>query len=144
MRVSELRELFPADEEKLGALILQQVRICLYVSEEKIRAVVKRDEVLGCVVAAIKRSRNLLLEEILDAALLHRSECATKEKTVRAWHKQALRERFPEQRSGLAAASTALEQRIARFALVELALHRLRRVEAADVDISWGGLGHDV
>src|SRR6516165_8619357 len=118
------------------------IGIRLHVPEEKIRAVVKRDEVLGCVVASIKRSRNLFLEEILDAALLHRCEGATKQKAVRAWHKQALRDCFPEQRSGLAAAA-ALEQRIAGFGRVEFPLYRLRRVEAADVDISWGGLGHD-
>jgi hypothetical protein len=42
-------------------------------------AVVKRDDVLGGVVAAIKRSGNLLLKEILDAAFLHRSKCAANE-----------------------------------------------------------------
>jgi hypothetical protein len=68
LAVGELRELFPADEQKLRALVLQQVRVGLHVPEEKIRAVVKRDDVLGCVVAAIERSRNLFLEEVLDAA----------------------------------------------------------------------------
>src|SRR6516162_11864029 len=80
LAVGELRELLPADEKKLGALVLQQIRICLHMPEEKIRAVVKRDHVLGRVVSAIKRARNLLLEEVLDAPFLHRSECATEQK----------------------------------------------------------------
>ncbi len=50
---------------------------------------------------------------------------------IRAWHEQALRDRFPEQRSRLAAAPTSLKQRIASFGLVEFPLHRLRCVEAA-------------
>jgi hypothetical protein len=74
-----LCEFFPANEQKLGALVLQQVRVCFHVPEEKIRAIVKRDDVLGCVVAAVKRSGNLLLEEILDAAFLHRREGSTKQ-----------------------------------------------------------------
>src|SRR5215469_1841737 len=142
LRIRELRELLPADEEKFGALVLEQIRVCLHVPEEEIRAVAKRDDVLGRVVSAVKRSGNLLLEEILDAALLHRSECATKQEAVRARHMQALRDRLPEQRSGLATAAAALEQRIPSFRRVEFPLHRLRCVEAADVDISWGGPGH--
>jgi hypothetical protein len=144
LRVSELRELFPADEQKLRALVLQQVSVCLYVSKEKIRAVVERDDVLGRVVPAVKRSGNLLLEQILDPAFLHRRECATKQKAVRAWYQQALRDRFPEQRGRLPAAAAALEQGIAGLGRMEFPLYRLRRVEAADVDISWGGLRHAV
>ena len=87
LAVGELCELFPADEEELGALVLQQIGVRLHVPEEKIRAVVERDDVLGRVVPAIERSGNLLLEEILDAAFLHRSEGSTKEKAVRARHK---------------------------------------------------------
>ena len=66
--VGELREFLPSDEEELRALILQKIGVRLHVPEEQIRAVVERDDVLGCVVAAIKRSGNLLLEKILDPA----------------------------------------------------------------------------
>jgi hypothetical protein len=142
LAIRKLREFLPANKEELGALVLEKIGVRLHVPEEKIRAVVERDDVLGRVVSAIKRSGNLLLEEILDAALLHRRESSTKQKAVRARHNQALRDRFPKQRSGLAAAASALEQGIARFGRVEFTLDRLRRVEAADVDISWGAPGH--
>jgi len=136
LAVGKLGELFPADEKKLGALVLQQVCVRLHVPEEEIRAVVERDDVFRCVVAAIERSGNLLLEEILDPPFLHCSEGATKQEAVRAWHEQALRDRFPEQRSGLAAAAPTLKQRVAGFGRVKFRLYRLRRVEPADVDIS--------
>ena len=89
MLVGELRQLLPENEEELGALVLQQIAITFDVTEEKFRAVAKRDDVLRRIVPAIELPRHVFREVILDAALLDGGQRAPQDEAVASRHLEA-------------------------------------------------------
>src|SRR5947209_14866250 len=135
-----MRQLIDADEEKLGALILIHIVFVAAVAEAGGRAIGPRNDVLGFVVAAVQRARDIAAE-IREQRRFQLGIGAAEQQRIGAGDFIRLINCLPEKRFGLAWARGAAEEAIFRFAAMEFALARERIVVVAQ-RANFGFAGH--
>src|SRR2546427_10686701 len=127
LREREVRQLVEPDKQKFGALILVDVAVVAAEAKARGGAVVPGDQPLRFIEAAVQTARNVAAKISEERGLQLRIGAAQQQR-VAAGRFVRLKNRFPQQRLGLAGASGASEQSILRRRAMKLFLARKRVV----------------